>query len=419
VSHNIASTTLRTSVVLAVRLGVQAGTLLVVTRLLGPEKFGAFAGVAALAVLLGALSSWGSHLVLLREMSRSPASGDAVLPFALGATLTCGSLLLLLFLACAESFLSATQIGLAVLLAIGAAEFWLQPMLLLAATDLLARGNIASSQLLQTLPLALRLAGAALIAMCALARPLEAYALVYVAASVCALLVGMRSLARPWPSPARWRLPTRQEWREAGGFAVLNITAAGPAELDKTLALRLLPLPVAGLYAASARVVGAATLPVVAMMLSALPRLFRRDAAQPQGTARLLRWIFAAAFGYSMVLTVALWLAAPLVEWLFGARYTGMRHMLQWQCLAVPGLALRIAAGSALMALGHPWMRAGFELAGLAVLAIAAVLLTARYGATGMPMALAASEWGMAILGIALTRRARPPMPTIDSKASN
>lgn len=402
-SGNIASNTLRTSVVLAVRLAIQAAALLVITRLLGPEKFGAFAGVTALAVMLGALSSWGSHLVLLREVSRVPASGDEVLPFALGTTVACGTLLLLAFLVCAGFFVSARHIGFPVLLAIGAAEFWLQPMLMLASVDLQARGRIASSQLLLALPLALRLAGAVLIALSSVANPLETYAVVYIVASVGALFVGMRSLARPWPSPALWRLPNRNEWRDAGGFAALNVTAAGPSELDKTLALRLLPLPVVGLYAASARVVSATTLPVMAMMLSAVPRLFRGDPAQPQRTARFVRWIFAIALGYGIVLAAILQIAAPLVEWLFGARYIGMQHIVRWQCIAVPGLTLRIAAGSALMALGRPLMRAGFELAGLAVLTITAGLLTARFGTIGMPLALACSEWSMAAIGFVMT----------------
>jgi len=48
----IARGTVRTSVVLGLRLVVQAGTLLIVARMLGPGAFGVFAGVAALAVLL-------------------------------------------------------------------------------------------------------------------------------------------------------------------------------------------------------------------------------------------------------------------------------------------------------------------------------------------------------------------------------
>jgi O-antigen/teichoic acid export membrane protein len=153
------------------------------------------------------------------------------------------------------------------------------------------------------------------------------------------------------------------------------------------------------MYAVGARVIGAATLPVIAMMLSALPRLFREGQDQPKRTAQLLRWIFGATFAYSVALAAVLWFAAPVFVWLFGAKYQGLQHTIHWLTLVVPGMALRMAAGSVLMALGKPWMRVGFEVAGLVILVIAAAVLTANFGALGMPIALGCSEWTMAVIG--------------------
>src|SRR5574337_1821483 len=115
-----------------------------------------------------------------------------------------------------------------------------------------------------------------------------------------------------------------------------------------------------------------------------------------------LRWIFTATLSYSAVLAVILWFVAPGFVWLFGAKYHGIEHMIHWLCLVVPGMALRLAAGSVLMALGKPWMRVGFEVAGLVVLIIASVILTAHFHAVGMPLALACSEWSMATVGVML-----------------
>ncbi|MBN2692059.1 MAG: hypothetical protein JXR43_09460, partial [Burkholderiaceae bacterium] len=215
-----------------------------------------------------------------------------------------------------------------------------------------------------------------------------------------ALLLATRTLQQAWPAWHTWRLPRRAELRDAAGYAVLNLTASGPAELDKTLAAALLPLAAAGVYAAGARVIGALTLPVIAMMLAALPRLFREAEADRARSGRLLRWVFASAFGYSVLLAAALWLAAPLFNVLFGARYAGLGDTLRWLTLAVPGMALRITAGSALMALGKPWMRVGFELGGLAVLTLAALFLTAHAPAQAMPLALACAESIMALTGL-------------------
>jgi O-antigen/teichoic acid export membrane protein len=161
-------------------------------------------------------------------------------------------------------------------------------------------------------------------------------------------------------------------------------------------------------------VIGAATLPVIAMMLSALPRLFREGQDRPRRTTYLLRWIFGAALAYSVALAVVLWFIAPVFVWLFGPKYHGIEHVIHWLCLAVPGMALRMAAGSVLMALGKPWMRVGFELGGLVVLIVAALALAPRLAWSGLPLALACSEWSMAMLGwllISASRRSRDSTP--------
>lgn len=405
----IARGTIRTSFVLGLRLLVQAGTLLLVARMLGPQQFGAFAGVAALAVMLGTLSTFGTHLVLLGEVSKESTRREQILPYAVPSTLLCGGVLLATYLLISVFALRESGVAIDVLLTIGITEMWLQPLFGLPASEHLALGRIARSQMLQTLPLALRLAAAASVFVLRPADPLAAYGYGYLAASAIALGIATTTMPGPWPALRTWRLPTRTELRETAGYAALGITATSPAELDKTLATKLLPLAASGLYAAGARVIGAATLPVIAMMLSALPRLFREGLDQPHRTARLLRWIFAAALAYSIALAVMLWFIAPVFVWLFGAKYQGIQHTIHWLTLAVPGMALRMTAGSALMALGKPWMRVGFEVFGLIVLVVAAAMLAPRFDTAGMPLALACSEWAMAVLGWVLARQAVVP----------
>lgn len=401
----IALATLRTSVVLGLRLSVQAGTLLLVARLLGPGAYGTFAGISALAVMLGTLSTFGTHLVLLGQMSQDPARRQLVLCYAIPCTLLCGGSLLVLHGLVCELVLNASGVSMAALLLVGIAETVLQPLFLLMVSEHHALGRIARSQLLQMLPMALRLLVAYLVLVVQPVRVLDAYAAGYAAASVLALFCGAFGLPHPWPSWRKWRLPRWVEWRGAVGYAAINISKTGPAELDKMLALRWLPNEAAGVYAASARVVGAVTLPVTAMTLSALPRLFRDGHKRDGG--HLLAWMFGAASVYSLVLAGALWWVAPLFGLAFGAGYEGIGEVIRLLCLAVPGLALRLVAGNALMALGKPWMRVGFEVVGLGILIIASSWLVALLGARGMPLALACAEWGMAIAGGVLVLLAR------------
>lgn len=395
----IAQATLRTSLVLGLRLLAQAGTLLLVARMLGPHDYGAFAGIAALAVMLGTLSNFGTHVVLLAEVSRSPGEKAKILPAALSTTLICGSLLFGLYMLLATALLGAVGIGMSVMIALGVAELILQPLLNLPGAEHQGHGRIAISQLLITLPLALRLLAAGTVWLLHPVDPLCDYAFGYLGASALALVAATLSLDQTWPRLRDWRLPRPTELRHAAGYALLNLTGIGPTELDKTLALKLLPQAAAGMYSAGTRVIGALTLPVIAMMLSALPRLFREGRTDSVRSARLLRWVFIATIGYSLVLASLLWIAAPMFDLLFGSHYHGLGETIRWLVLAVPGMTLRIAAGSVLMALGKPWMRVGFEVGGLAVLATAALVLTPMFALSGMPLALTFSEWCMAGVG--------------------
>lgn len=403
----IALATLRTSLILGVRLAMQAGTLLLVARVLGPERFGEFAGVAALAVVIGTLSSFGTNLVFLGEVSKEPGRRMHVLAYALPTTLLCGTLLLAVYLLFAGVYLSASGVSLMVLLAIGAAEILLQPLFAFLSNEHLAMERIARSQVVISLPLVMRLLAASLVFMVDAADPLAAFSFGYLIASAIALSLATATSSAPWPTLRDWRLPSRSELHQSSGYAALAFTACGPGEIDKTLAAVLLTPSSSGLYAAGTRVIGAVTLPVIAMLLSALPRLFREGHTQPRETTRLLRWILVAALLYSALITAVLWLAASAFMGLFGPGYEGISQMIQWLCLAVPGMALRIAAGSMLMALGRPWMRAGFEIAGVIVLLVCSLMLTGRLGGTGMAVALACAEWTMAALGLALIASAR------------
>lgn len=402
----VALATIRTSIVLGMRLCVQAGTLLLVAWLLGASQFGAFAGVAALALMLGTLATFGTHLVLLGEVAKEPSRREQILPYAIPCTLFCGSLLLVVYLLISVHLLDEAGLSIFVLLLIGIAETLLQPLFALMTSEHHALGRIARAQLLQLLPMVIRFGAAVIVYVLHLSHPLEAYALGYVAASMASLAYGASLLPARWPSWRCWRLPCRREWAGTFGYAVINITRAGPSELDKTLALKLLPPGVAGVYAAAARVIGAITLPVVAMMLSALPRLFREGSGS-QSTAHLLGWMYAVALGYSLLLAGALWLFAPVFDSIFGEQYQGITEMIRWLCPAIPGMALRLVAGNALMALGKPWMRVGFEVAGLMVLVIAGVVLVGWLGVIGLPLALACAEWTMTVVGSGMLVRIR------------
>ncbi|UKE70333.1 lipopolysaccharide biosynthesis protein [Xanthomonas cerealis pv. cerealis] len=395
----IARTTLLTSCVFGLRLVLQAATLLVVTRLLGPSAYGAFSGVAALALFLGALAAFGFPLILMRAVSRDPTTRGEVLPFALPTIALSGALLTAMFVVSCLLLFPAAGISIAVLLSIGVAEILLQPLLLICAAEWHGRGRVVFAQCLQLLPLGLRLAAAMVVMQLTPQAPLTPFAVGYLLASLIAVTLSVMALPVRWPAPSIWRLPLPHEMREAFGYAATELTRNGPTELDKTLAVRCLPIHQAGLYGAGTRMMGAAVLPVIAMAVSALPRLFRESRDGASVSARLIHWMTGFALGYGTLLSIVLWFLAPWADRLLGSAYAGAGALLQLLCIVIPGLSLRLVFGNILVAVGRPWMRVGCEGLGILALMLVGSILSASQGISGMAIALACSEWGMAVLG--------------------
>lgn len=399
----IAKATIRTSFVLGLRLVVQAGTLLLVARMLGPEKFGTFAGIAALAVLVGAFSTFGTHFVLLGEVSKDRRQREQVLAYAVPTTLIGGSILFFVYMAICSLTFSQITLPISVIACIGITETILMPLFVLPVIEQLALEKTARSQLLMVFPPALRMLAAVGVILVMPEHPLILFAWLYMLTAFLVLFALNLYSKNTWLKVKQWRLIGKQELRRSAGYATLALTAVGPSELDKILAVKLLPLDVSGLYAAVSRVIGAATLPVIALLLSAMPRLFRDSEKNLLKNRRLMNYIFISVFLYGLLLAGLLWMLSPVFEWLFGKQYTGMTEILTWLCFVVPGLALRIAAGSVLITMDKPWMRASVEVFGMLALAISAMVFFQHLGAKGMALALAVSEWGMAVIGIGLS----------------
>lgn len=395
----IVKSTLQTSFVLGLRLLIQAGTLLLVARMLGPDQFATFAGISALAVLLGTFSTFGTHILMLGEVSRDRVQRENILSYAVPTTIMTGSLIFLIYIfLCLLLFKNFTLL-LQVVFCIGLTEIVLLPIYLLATTEELALEKTAISQLLMILPLALRTLAVIVVIIIDTNFILEFYAWLYLFSALLALIYMKLYKPNSWLKLNQWRFAKKQELKKSSGYAILALTAAGPAELDKMLAVKILSVGVGGLYIAASRVIGAATLPVTALLLSLLPRLFRDGKVSLQKSRRLNNLILSCVFVYSITLVALIWLIAPWVELLFGHRYQGMAEMLQWLCLSVPAMSLRICIVSMLMTMEKPWLRVRVEILGMIVLIVAAIIFYSILGVIGMALALALAEWLMVLIG--------------------
>lgn len=397
----------RTTAMLGIRLVTQAANLVLLTRWMGPAIYGQYTAVASLAVVASLVPNLGAGYVLMAREARDPGMGTDVARYAWPLSLVLGGIIAALF-PLAAVHIGGTALSSLDLFVIGATELFATPLLMICNSALQAHHRAASGQFVQWLPLGARILVTTACVTGFLDATLSAFIMLQAIAGGVGLLFGItmtwRSVRLPW----RPRLPTPDELRSGTTYAAMNVVAANPSELDKVLAIRFLGDHAAGIYSATARVLNAAITPVTGVLLASQQSLFRHGACPTEKGKRLIQSIAVVSASWGAASALLLAACSPILPYLLGARFTEAVSVMPWVCIAAPFMALRLAAGTILVALGKPLHRMAFELAGLGILV--AFLATGAYvaAAKGMAVGLGGAEMLMASIGwimIARTQR--------------
>lgn len=409
----LARSSMATGAVLALRVATQAATLLLLVRLFAPDIYGQLAAAATLAVVLGILPSFGAGLVLMARVPRDPAAATDVWRYAWPMIALSGTLLLAIYLPLAMVVGGVGSLPLSVLVWLGIAELLFTPFTALLSFALQGNGRVPLSQVVQWMPLGLRV----LATLPCFALPdtqrLQAYAMLQCLAALLGLLAGYWITRRHVMLNWRPRYPTRAELRDGAAYAGMHVVASNSSEFDKILAVRAVGAHDAGLYNATARVVVALVMPVLALLLAAQPRLFHHAHAPSTQGLRLVRLIALLSAGWGVASGLLLAACSPLLPYLFGRDYAEAAQLMPWMAFVAPLISLRFAAGTVLVALGRPLDRVVFEIGGVFVLAVSMLMLAAEWGLPGVIAAVVLSEAGMSGAGWWMVRqhlRARRPV---------
>lgn len=402
--HGLAGDAGRVAFWQAARIGGQSLWVILIARLLGPQGYGAFVGVAGLATALGGFTGLGLGLMLLQDVARDPTLFDRRWSQAIGTSVISGAVMACLFGLLAPWVLAAA-VPVAVVVAIGFSELLFFPLISVAAFAFSARGRMGTAAALPALMAAGRMLAALAFWALATRHRLETYVWMHVAATIsCALiaLVMVRLQCEPRPSSMRLR---RAEVSEGLGFSIVWMVGNALGSLDKTLVLRLAGAEIAGLYAAAYRFATVLALPIEALTMAAGPRLFRHGGGQKQ--PGLIARLAFFTLGYSALAGVALWWMAGLLPWLLGETFRPAVAAARWMVIFVPCYGMRLLGSNILMASNAKTLRAVIEATGLGCLFVFALLWLPLYGLYGAIAMICASEGLLAFsVWLALWRRA-------------
>ncbi|MBL7251758.1 lipopolysaccharide biosynthesis protein [Alloalcanivorax marinus] len=392
----IARSSIHTTFIFGFRVLFQAIHIILLARLLGASQFGVLAAIMASALLLGKLATMGTQYPLLRAAAKENESEEKTLSYAIPTTIFSGLFIFIIFFT-ATHYLTSDYNNLEIwpVIAIGLAELIGAPLITLFAMTQLGKNNVAASQAIQSAPLGFRVLAISLIFISPPTNPLMVYAGLYLLAPLFVLSTIIYTRPTEIPRPRLWRCPTSGELRESISFSIMDITSAAPSEIDKAIAPSLIGAGLSGVYTVAARTTAALTMPITALMLSALPRLLRGE-----NENRLLTLTILSATAYSIIISLPLWIAAPWVHLLFGPGYAGIEEILRILCFGVPAMTLRIVSNNTLLSLSKPASRTWCEAAGIVFFLGASIPLTLHLKAVGLATSYMLSQWITATTGL-------------------
>jgi O-antigen/teichoic acid export membrane protein len=312
----------------------QAAVFIIVARILGVEAYGAYTAVLALAGTLGCFGGLGIQTIMLRDVSRAPACFASAWGHTLAVICISSPVLIGLYLLTTWAILPS-GISWGVVTCIGLAEIVFTPMALAGVNAYQGHEEMGDAAWLVLTPVLSKLAGAsALIAIIRLlpqTPPLESWAVLYILTSILAAFYSIyrvnHDLGLPrWPDLKKIFIGLREGLIFAFGGAALKLYA----DIDKTMLARLANLEAAGLYSAAYRVMEMASIPIIALLTTSLPRFFR-SSGQDEQTTSLIPWkLLPAPICYTVFVGLFLYFTAELLPVVLGNSFESAVSAIQW-----------------------------------------------------------------------------------------
>jgi O-antigen/teichoic acid export membrane protein len=311
------------------KISVQAGYFILIARSLGPTEYGAFIGTVALIALVSPFGGIGSGNLLVQNVSRNRELFAEYWGNAMLVSVVSGLLLLGLVLGVAHFALPVTipwrlilLVSLADILAVKGAEIGAQAF---QATD-----QMRFTAFLVFLPYILRLFGAGiLVAVWHHATALE-WGWFYLGCTVisCVSAISLVSYRLGAPRFALSRIP--KEIEEGFYFSTSLSAQTVYNDIDKTMLARLSTLDATGIYGAAYRLIDVSFVPVRSVLNAAYVEFFRHGQAGIAVCYTYAKKILPKMLGYSLLIFVALFFAAPIVPLVLGRDYVSTVEALRW-----------------------------------------------------------------------------------------
>jgi O-antigen/teichoic acid export membrane protein len=378
------------------RLLIQAVYFIIIARCLGPGQYGGFIAATALAAVISPYVGLGCGGLLVKNVARDRRLFSEYWGNGLMMTFVSGSALTFVATGICRLVLPRS-IPMLVIALLSISDLIFVKLLELGAWAFQSVERLSGHAQLNALLSLTRLSGIAGLALAASHPGVMAWSAVYLAGSILAAVIALAwvtfSLGKP--RLALHRIPG--ESAEGSYFSVGQSAATIYNDIDKTMVARLATLEAAGVYAAAYRLIDVAFIPVRAILTATLPGFFRNGAGGLQASMRYGNRILIKVLPYSLFISAAIMLCAPLAPHILGRQYADITEALRWLALLPVLKTLHFFIADALTGAGRQGTRSLIQVGVAAFNVLINLWIIPAYGWRGAAWSSIASDGLLAL----------------------
>ncbi len=347
---------------------VQAAYFIIIARVLGPENYGSFIGITALASLVFPFVALGTEHVLLQKVAVKPQlfftywGNSLFILLVSGAFLSIVCLLISpIFFTDKISLITITLIIMADLIFLGVIDLSIKALM----SVYLAK---KTSQLIVFTTCGKFLAALSLAAF--FENPsIETWAILYTGTymtiSILAIIIVNRLIGVPKPKFSSLIATIKQGFFFSIGTSANNINA----NLDKTMLASMAGLQATGIYGSAYRFIEVGKVPIISLFGASYTRFFKYGESGIQNTLKFAKKLLPLLVAYSIICVLGYHIFAPWIPYVLGAEYQDAIAVLLWLSPLPAISAFQLLAADSLTGAGYQRARSIIQI-GAAILNI-------------------------------------------------
>lgn len=343
------------------RLVIQAAYFVLIARSLGPDAYGAFVAVVALAAVLGPFSGMGTPNLFIKDVRSGKRAAGVC--WGNGLLLTTVSGLALTLVVLFLNFVFHLKTGWPVVVVVCLSDLVFMKVIELAAFGFGAMDRMKELAIQSVVVSLLRLLAIASLLVIFHSVSLSLWIWAYLLTSIVGTVYAVYKGTRMWGAPLLSVALLREDIAEGVFFSISTSATSIYNDVDKIMLARLSDFSATGIYGAAYRIIDVSMTPVRSLVSAAYPQFFQKGVHGMRATYPYAKSLILKSSIYGGCIFVGLWLVAPLLPALLGKQYAAAVPALRWLSLIPLMRCIHVFFSDALSGGGFQRTRTGIQVA--------------------------------------------------------